>query len=141
MSNQLLVYGLIVSLFLTEYWEIPIYLWRFINNGELLSMNGTKQIVVLLTVIMKLLVVMYLLYEIEILGWDKKDFFSMIIPFTMIYGTTTYVLFDLHKNQILHIPYFGWCLRIIVLGVFIIYTTTQMLKYPIDNLKVKVLTC
>lgn len=132
-NKHLFVYGLSISLFLTEYWELPIYLWRWINTGELITMNGTQQIFILSTIMMKLLVISYILYEIEILGWNKKDLFKALTPFTIGYSMITYISLSLSKMRILKISYLGWFLRFITLMFFIMFTKTQILKYHIEE--------
>lgn len=126
------VYGILFGLssvfFISEYWEIPVYLYRLFMTGEFLVYDNVSQLFVFVGILSKLSNLAYIIFFMHMLGINWEKFLKLLASFTVIYVPLVFFIL----NNITMFPiiggsqsWIGWGCRIICMGLMWLY----MLKY------------
>lgn len=119
------IFGLSFVFFISEFWEIPVYLYRLIMTGEFTQYDNVSQLFTFVGILSKLLTIIYVLILMRMMGMQITRFLKLLMVFTVIYVPLALFVFSNLRLFPFDGHQFAWVCRILCMGLVYGY----MLKY------------
>jgi hypothetical protein len=120
--------GVATSFFLSEYWEIPIYLWQLLVKGFYAEFNIIQNIYLLERFVLKILTFYYVIWGIRSVGGNHKTFTKNLIKFSIIYIPSVFIIFTIINDNHLYGMDLNWFFRLICFGFILQYLYKEVIN-------------
>lgn len=119
------VYGILLGcsfvFFVSEFWEIPIYLYRLVLTGEFAVYDNVSQLFTLVGILSRLSVIGYIIFFMFMIGVDHIKFLKILAFFSLLYVPTAfYVISHLRLFPFVG-QQFAWFCRMLCMLVMYLY--------------------
>lgn len=123
-DSRFLFLGVSSAFFLSEYWEIPIYLWQ-IATGYYSGVNVIQTSYLLGRFMLKFLTLIYVVDCLNELGLDFNKFIDDMIEFSIVYIPFVFAFFYIFDGSKIWGISFNWFFRISCFFMMLKYLYTQ----------------
>jgi hypothetical protein len=120
-DSRYLLLGVSISFFLSEYWEIPIYLWQILVRGTYRDNNVIQNLFLLERFLVKIATFYYVIWNIKSIGLDHKGFIKDLFVYSVIYIPIVFITFTFVGSNTFFGIDFNWSYRLICLGMVLQY--------------------
>lgn len=120
-----LLFGLSFVFFVSEYWEIPVYIYDLVKTGRFMAYDNVSQLFIFIGILSRLFNLAYILFFMKMTGTNWEDFLKMLFAFTMVYVPVSYYIYVIQNLLPFDGHQFSWVCRTVCMLIMYLY----MFKY------------
>ena len=124
-DSRYLLLGVSTAFFLSEFWEIPIYIWQIVSRGTYADYDIMHKIYLVIRFILKIITIVYVKIEMDSIGLNAYDLLVNFLKFSVFYVPGVFLFFMFNNSNVINGMNFNWAFRLLCFGVVIQYLYKQ----------------